>query len=202
MATLLTANPSLFFATVAALSTNYFAASQAMSTGLPNLQAPSLWSNSTSTSSNAFQPSSAFLLNTGALIQGAATECAYQQQPVPTPCATTTPTMSTVSTATMNAPVRPRLVSSTDVNAQNIIYEQIIWPNMPTKLVVLAPSACVSWPVGATYFVLLAELLVLHSFKKADVHNWREIQSIILSILYTCFSPSLKICNSFCFYNH
>ncbi|KAL5109313.1 hypothetical protein TcWFU_008214 [Taenia crassiceps] len=145
MATLLSTNPSLFLATVAALSTNYIAAPQTIPTGLPNLQAPSPWSNSICPSLNAFQPSSASLLNSDAAkhsFLGVAMESAHQQQPMPTPCATTIPAVSTVPTATISAPIHPGLVSSTNVNAQNIIYEQIIWPNMPTKLVVVAPPKC------------------------------------------------------------
>ncbi|KAL5972231.1 Serine/threonine-protein kinase WNK1 [Taenia solium] len=144
LSTLLSANPSLFLATAAALSANNSTA-QPTPAGLSNLQAPpveSLWSNPTCASSNPFSPSTASLSNTDAMKQillRAALESAHQQQqqqqqPMPTPCATTIPIMSTVPTVTMSAPVHPGLVSSAEVFDHNAAHGQPILPTAPTTL--------------------------------------------------------------------
>uniref|UniRef100_A0A915EYT6 Protein kinase n=1 Tax=Echinococcus canadensis TaxID=519352 RepID=A0A915EYT6_9CEST len=148
----LSANPSLLLATAATLSANNSTAPQPTLAGLLNLQTPSVespWGNLTCSPPNSFPPSTASLSNTDALKQillRTALESAHhhhqqqqQQQPLLTPCATTVPAKLTTPTATLSVPVQPGLVSSTNVNPQNIIYEQMIWPNMPTKLVVVVP---------------------------------------------------------------
>ncbi|CDI98724.1 protein kinase [Echinococcus multilocularis] len=144
----LSANPSLLLATAATLSANNSTAPQPTLAGLLNLQTPSVespWGNLTCSPPISFPPSTASLSNTDALKQillRTALESAHhqqQQQPLLTPCATTVPAKLTTPTATLSVPVQPGLVSSTTVNPQNIIYEQMIWPNMPTKLVVVVP---------------------------------------------------------------
>ncbi|KAL5109193.1 Serine/threonine-protein kinase WNK1 [Taenia crassiceps] len=143
LSTLLSANPSLFLATAAALSVNNSTAPQPTPAGLSNLQAPpveSLWSNPTCASSNSFSPATTSLSSADAMKQillRAALESVHQQQqqqPIPTPCAATIPTMSAVPTVTMTAPVHPGPIPSTEVFDHNAAHGQPILPTASTTL--------------------------------------------------------------------